>query len=381
MPTLFAQDYFSQAKEIRNVDAAKDLADSVPQILYGFLHDELNNEDYRSRMKNLEPGDWYSSGGYRVVVIAAGSKRIYRFRTLSMTRQKTPDAKTQVASLLEQVNNGTSFESLFDQYAENSGPDAQVYGDVGWVDLDFFVDSFQEAVAERKKGERFVAGDEERGWFNLVEMTHKPKKKKGHFVLLIPNTNPKSYFETIDHQKNISKLSSRDDLFRYAEKYPGDVMIQMLNQRSDVALYNRFASEENRAQETTIIKEESTNYQFIKDTTVELFSIQYIYLNGAQMTRDARSEAIHDIYDQFHSNVPFDSIVSQYWPDNNGLSQLRNIEGALLAEDLVEKVRSTTVGQLFVARVGQSYFLGVPLEKPKQVDAVLVIAYPNTTEE
>ncbi|GAB5416036.1 MAG: hypothetical protein Crog4KO_13800 [Crocinitomicaceae bacterium] len=378
----FSQDVLKEAQKIRDIEQAQQFADKTPQIVFGFLHDEMNNEDYDSRKKNLNSGDTYKSGGYHVVVVAEGSKDIYRFRLLTITNQNMPNAKDQVEKLLKEINEGASYEKAFEKYAENNGPDKQVYGDVGWVDLDYFVDDFSDAVANRKKGDRFVAGDDARGWHNLVEMTHKPKKKKGHFVLLIPNSNQQSYFESIDHAKNIAKLNSREELFNYAQKYPGDVMIQLLNSKSNKQLYNSLAIHKERDfSREEVLSDGQTSYRHILDTTVELFSIQYVYLNGAEMSRETRTEAIHDIYDQFHSNVPFDSIVEQYWPDNNGLSKLQDIEGALLAPDLVEKVRSTTVGQLFVARVGQSYFLGVPLEKPKKVPAFLVISYPNLTEE
>ncbi len=378
----FSQDVLQEAQQIRDLEQAQQLADNNPQVVFGFLHNEMNNEDYSRREKDLNPGDTYTSGNYHVVVIAEGAKEIYRFRLLTITNQKTPNAKDKVEKLLKEINAGASYEKAFEQYAENNGPDKEVYGDVGWVDLDYFVDDFSKVVANRKKGDRFVAGDDARGWHNLVEMTHKPKKKNGHFVLLIPKSDQQSYFESINHAKNIAKLDSREELFNYAQKYPGDVMIQLLNSKSNAELYNSLAIRKDRDfSKEEVLTDGQTSYRHILDTTVELFSIQYVYLNGSEMSRETRTEAIHDIYDQFHNNVPFDTIVAQYWPDNNGLSKLQDIEGALLAPDLVEKVRTTTVGQLFVARVGQSYFLGVPLEKPKKVPAFLVISYPNLMEE
>lgn len=380
---MFAQDYVARAKQIRDVEQAALFADSLPQVVLGFMHDDMNNEDYQTRKDNLESGDGYTSGSYHVINIAEGTKEIYRFRLLTVTEQRVPDAKNQVEKLLLEINNGASYEETFKEYAENNGPDAQAFGDVGWVDLDYFVESFKTTVEKRKKGDRFVAGNAESGWYNIVEMTHKPKKKKGHYVLLIPNANPDPFFQNINHQKNIAKLSEKQEFRRYAQKYPGDVMVQLLNEASNRELFDAFKEQSVMVskEEAAVITQDGTSYHFVADTSVELFSIQYIYLNGSEMSRETRSEAIHDIYDQYYANVPFDSIVEQYWPDNKGLSQLLNIEGALLADDLVEKVRATTVGQLFVARVGQSYFLGVPLEKPKKVDAILVLSYPYQTTE
>lgn len=380
--SLFAQDYLTRAKQLRDVKQAAEFTDSLPQVILGFLHDEMDNEDYQQRKNGLRPGDSYKSGTYQVVTIAEGTKDLYRFRLLTITQQNNPNAKEQIEQLYQDVNEGSSFEKLYQEYAENNGPEAKAFGDVGWVDLDFFVTSFQNEVEKHKKGDRFIAGNEEVGWFNLVELTHKPKKKKGHFVLLIPDTNPDPFFQNINHTKNIAKLSSKSEMRHYAQKHPGDVMVQLLNEVGNQALYADFKNQwsTESGEQANVILKDRTNYRFISDTTVELFSIQYIYLNGSEMSREARSEAIHDVYDQYYANVPFDSIVRQYWPDNNGLSKLQNIEGALLADDLVEKVKSTTVGQLFVARVGQSYFLGVPLEKPKKVKAVLVLSYPNQSE-
>lgn len=376
-----AQDHLTRAKEIHNREQAQSFADSIPQVVFGFLHDKMPNDDYQSRKSDLKPGDSYESGAYHVVVVEEGSKELYRFRLITMTNQKYPNAKDEVKKVFMELNNGTSFEELYQNYAENKGPTANDYGDVGWVDLDVFVDSFRDAVIGRSKGDQFMAGDHASGWYNIVEMTHNPKATKGHFVLLIPKSNPNNYFEAIDHKKNISKLNTKEELRNYVLKYPGDVQLELVNNTSQRELFEEFQKERELNKEGTVeLSSDQRWYQFIEDTSVQLVSIQYVYLDGSKMSRDERSEAIHDIYDQFNANVPFDSIVDQYWPNNNGLSILRNIESGLLAEDLVEKVRTTTVGQLFVARVGQSYFLGVPLEKPKQLKSMLVISYPKLNE-
>lgn len=378
----YAQDYLSRAKEIRDIDQAQMFADSLPQVVFGFLHDRMNNEDYQSRKDDLNPGDSYESGSYHVVTIAEGSKEIYRFRLLTMTNKNSPHAKGEIKRVYEKLKDGDKFEDLFTQYAQNGGPDKEVYGDVGWVDLDFFVDNFQSAVRDKKKGDQFVAGDDETGWYNIVDMTHNPKKMKGHFVLLIPNANPNNYFNNVDHKKNISRLNTKEEYRAYVNKHPGDVQLELLNKTSNRQLFDEFKVllEDKKEKDLEISKDQRV-YQYISDTSVQLMSIQYVYLDGSKITREERSEAIHDIYDQFNANVPFDSIVEQYWPDHNGLSILRNIESGLLADDLVEKVKTTTVGQLFVARVGQSYFLGIPLEKPKQLESMLVISYPKQNEE
>ncbi|MCR9174214.1 MAG: hypothetical protein NXI10_17085 [bacterium] len=378
----FGQDILSRAKEIRDIEHAQAFADSLPQVAFGFMHDQMTNEDYQSRKNDLKPGDSYESGAYYIVAIAEGSKELYRFRLLTLTEQKTPNAKDEIRKIYMKWGAGTSFEELFDQYAENKGPGTNPFGDVGWVDLDIFVDSFQSSVKGRTKGDRFIAGDDASGWYNVVDMTHNPKKTKGHFILLIPKASPDNYFSAIDHKKNIGKLKKKEAFREYAKKHPGDVQLELLSTTSNRKLFEQFQKERQQNKRGNIILSEGQRwYQFIEDTSVQLVSIQYIYLDGSKITRDERSEAIHDIYEQFHSNVPFDSIVAEYWPDNNGMSALRNIETGLLAKDLAEKVLTTTVGQLFVARVGQSYFLGVPLEKPKQQASMLVISYPKLSEE
>ncbi len=380
--TSFAQDYLSRAKEIRDVSQAQAFADSVPQIVLGFMHEKMPNEDYQSRKDELKSGDAFESGSYHVVIIDKGAKDIYRFRVLTMSNQVSPNAKAEIGHVFEKLESGTSYEELFEKYAQNSGPDKEVYGDVGWVDLDYFTESFQSSVRGRKKGDTFLAGDDNSGWYNIVDMTHSPKKMKGHYVLLIPNTNPNPYLESIDHGKNISKLKSKEDLRQYVNKHPVDVQFELMNNASNAELYAEFKELLKKGSKKEVkIEQNQRVYQFVSDTAVQLLSIQYVYLDGSKISREERTESIHDIYDQFYANVSFDSIVEQYWPDHNGLSILRNIESGLLADDLVEKVRSTTVGQLFVARVGQSYFLGVPLEKPKQLESLLVISYPKLKDE
>lgn len=381
--SVFSQSYLSRAKEIRNLEHAQAFTDSVPQVILGFMHDKMGNPDYDAIKKELEPGTSFESGGYHVVVVKAGKKNLYRFRLITMSRLNNPEAEAQIETVLKELKRGSSFETLFETYAENIGPESPAYGDVGWVDIDFFVDSFKSKIVGKKKGDQFIASDPTSGWYNVVDMTHNPQAEKGHFVLLIPNTNTSSYFNTINHHKNIGKLTSSQQMRDYAGKHPVDVQLELLNEASNPQIYaelqEQLKSKGSKSKNWIVNNERA--YQFISDTSVQLLSLQYIYLNGSELSREQRSAAIHDIYDQFYANVPFDSIVQQYWPDNNGLSTLQNIESGLLADDLVEKVKTTTVGQLFVARVGQSYFLGVPIEKPKQRESYLVISYPKPSSD
>ena len=87
----YAQDYLSRAKEIRNIDEARLFADSLPQVVLGFMHDKMLNVDYQSRKDELKPGDTYESGSYHVVTIDEGAKEIYRFRLLTISNQNSPN--------------------------------------------------------------------------------------------------------------------------------------------------------------------------------------------------------------------------------------------------------------------------------------------------
>lgn len=379
--SLFAQDFLEEMKGISSLEEARSFADSLPQVKLAFLHPEIQNQEYVDRHQDLKPGDTYKTGNYRVFIVSEGSKEVYRFRLLTLTQRQTDNAAEQAQKIFDELKDGLSFEQLFDEYAENKMNGNR--GDVGWVDPEFFIKSFRNDLQGKTKGDQFLSIDQESGWYNIVDMTHNPKTTSGHFVLFYPEVATNSVPPEVNHEKNIQKLTSQEELRSYAKGYPGDVSLQLLNKIASRELFDRIIKRkgEVRKKEPVFIDDGTLRYRWIRDTSVELLSVQYIYLNGAKLSRDAKNEAIHDIYDQFHSNVPFDTIVKQYWPDNNGLSIMRNIEGSLLDEDFASKVRSTTVGQLFVARVGQSYFLGVPLEKPRKVDAVLVLAYPKPLEE
>lgn len=381
--SIHAQDYTALAKDVRSLEEAQKLADSLGPVNVGFMHAELENPEYLARMNELQPGDSYLTGFYRVVVVSEGSKDLYRFRLLSLTEKNTPGASQKAKELFRDLINGRPFEELHQEYAENKTDGENSVGDVGWVDPDFFIESFKKDLVGHRKGEQFLSSDPALGWYNIVEMTHEPKEMQGHYVLFFPEEQQQVFDPSVNHEKNFRKLKSLQEFKGYVQSYPGDVSLQIMNKAGNADLFESMVSEKENVKknEPTTIDADGIRYRWLKDTTVELFSIQYVYLDGSKMTSESKNEAIHDIYDQYHANVPFDSIVSHYWPDHNGLSVMRNIEATLLAEDLVTKVRATEVGQLFVARVGQSYFLGVPLEEPKKVEAFLVIAYPKPMEE
>ena len=378
-----AQDFTALTKEVRSIEDAQKLADSLEQVNVGFMHAELENPEYLERMNELKPGDTYLTGFYRVVVVSEGNKDLYRFRLLSLTEKNTPGAAETSKELLRDLKNGRSFEELHNEYGENKTDEENSVGDVGWVDPDFFIESFKRDLIGRTKGEQFLSSDPKLGWYNIVEMTHEPKEMRGHYVLFFPEEQQQVFDPSVNHEKNFRKLKSIQEFKNYVQSNPGDVSLQLMNKTGNANLFESMASEKENVKknEPITIDADGLRYRWLKDTTVELFSIQYIYLDGSKMSSETKNEAIHDIYDQYHANVTFDSIVSQYWPDHNGLSVMRNIEGTLLADDLVTKVRASEVGELFVARVGQSYFLGVPLEEPKKVAAFLVIAYPKPMKQ
>jgi hypothetical protein len=376
------QELLKELQEVRTLAEAQRYADSLPQLNFGFMHTDAEISEYQERRKKLKPGDTFKTQMHQFVVVSKGKKELYRFRLLTLMASEVNNADVLADSIVEAMQGGTSFTSFYESFANDRAKEQNPSGDLGWVDPDYFTGDFKDDILGKQKGDIFLTKDERAGWYNIVEMTHAPKLTSGHYVLFYAAGQSSPELPIVNHEKQTRGLQSTHEFKLYTQRYPGVVALELLHQSSNETLYRRFLAMQRVAQQgdALVIDSEETRYRVVKDTTVELFSIQYIYLNGEKMSRDERNAAIHDIYDQFHANTPFDSIVTQYWPDHDGRSVLRNIDGALLADDLVEKVRSTIVGQLFVARVGQSYFLGVPLEKPKKRAALLVLSYPKPEE-
>ena len=134
-------------------------------------------------------------------------------------------------------------------------------------------------------------------------------------------------------------------------------------------------SDSKRGDEGVYFDDYEKRYRWIKDTSVVLYSFNYIYLSGDQLSKKDKDDAIKDIYNKFNKGVPFDEIIAEYWPDNNGMSNLSEIDGGLLDPDFVAKLQTTGIGELFVARVSQSYFIGVPYKEPRTEKAFLVLSY------
>lgn len=375
---LFAQDHLSAIQSIHSLKAAEEYAEKHEDVNVAFMHARMNNEPYLSRMDSLQVGDSYEAHMYRIYVAAEGEKKLYRFRLISLTDQKqNGHARERADSIVEQLKAGTSFEQMFLQFTENP-IDSTSFGDVGWVDLDYFIPSFQDDVRDKHKGDIFASHDDNLGWHNIVEMTEEPEVVQGHYVLFFPEMSFVNSQVDVDHSLRIDKLKTPDELISYANKHAAEgVSLVLFNKKGNPTMYEAMSEAKAAAKrkKPIVVEEDVNRYRWIRDTTVELYAFQYIFIDGSKYSKDEKNKMLNDIYQRHQSGIPFDDLATEYWGSKNNQSRLENIEGTLLMPEVTEKLNSTDVGQIFVARTSQSYFIGVPLRKPEKVPAFLAIQY------
>lgn len=380
LPTLlFAQDHLSKIQGIKSLREAESYASAHEDVNIAFMHAEMNNEPYLSRMDSLEVGDSYEAHMYRIYIAAEGEKKLYRFRLISLTDQRKNNRAGVLAdSITEELRSGTNFDTLFIRFAENPGGEFGILGDVGWTDLDYFIASFQDDLRGKHKGDIFVSHDYEKGWHNVVEMTDEPKTVTGHYVLFFPELSFINSQVTIDHAPRIEKLKTANEMVAYAQKNAADgVSLLLLNELANKEMYNEMAEvkKKTKRKKPIILNKDGARYRWVADTTVELYAFQYIFIDGSKYDKDAKNAMLNDIYARYSAGTPFDTLATEYWGSNSNQSRLEGIEGSLLMPEVTAKLNSTEVGQIFVARTSQSYFIGVPLRKPENAAAFLVIQY------
>lgn len=377
---VFGQSYnVEEVEAIQSLEEAEAYVELHSDIYLTFLSSESKDLEYLKRRDSLKPGDSYAAPYFNVHIVAEGEKELYRFSLVSLNEQVNPNAAEDSKKALLELQEGTPFEEVFRKYVDNlidRGPET---GDLGWVDIDYFVESFRNDLLNRNKGDKFISHDEERGSYHVIEITHAPKKFKGHYALFYGGAVSPTVVSEENHAKNIAKLKGEKELLAYAKKYQDEVFLNLINEVSNQREYNLFteAKKNTSKNKPVVIEREDQDYRYVKDTTVQLYSIQYIYIDGTNLAKEEKNKRINEIYNKFHAGTEFDELVEEYWPENRGMSKMLNVEGVLLAEDLVAKVRTTNVGELFVARVGQSYFIGIPLEKPLTANAYLLLTYPH----
>jgi hypothetical protein len=244
-------------------------------------------------------------------------------------------------------------------------------GNLGWVDPDLFVPSFRDNVKSHSKGEVFISDSEEQKWYHVVVMLDAPKKVNGWHMLAYPLNAVLNEPEMIDHEVNLEQISSWVEFHDYSKKYD-DVNLHLFNEVNDLQFFWNIEGK-NIGDIVTI---ENMRFKIIKDTSVNLYSFQYIYLNGDEMSKNEREEKLREIYTRYNKGESLDVLVRDYAPNQKEYSIMENVEGALLAPEVLEKLKVTPVGNLFVARVSQSYFVGTLLEPVQKAKAFLVIGYP-----
>ncbi len=379
MGNVFAQGHRDASETIRSEDDAIAYADAHSSVSAIFLCDDFNRIQLGDQSDTLKPGDLVSNRHYEMRIIALQEKEIYRFKIISLTTTQDENAAERIDDMYRQSQAGKTFNEVYHDNMPIPPKTELELGDAGWLDADFYPEPFQSAVKAGKKKDVFVVHDTVRGWHNLVFVTHAPKKAKGFFVLLYPQAEAGSLpIPKVNHANNIELIVASEELIMYGKKYPDEVRLELINASSEPYRYSEIAKVKgNRAVDAPVYYDDSEfRYRWIKDTTVMLYSFQYVYLNGETLSKEERNTAIQDIYKRFNDGVPFDTIVKDYWPDNKGMSTLSAMDGALLDPDFVAKLDETNVGELFVARVSQSYFVGVPLTAPQEVNAFLVLGFP-----
>lgn len=368
-----AQGHAENIAKLKSLQEAQNYAESNPGVEVAFMHSKLDNESYTSRMDTLKIGDCYSVQFYRICVVASGEKKLYHFRLFSFLEDQIPNARELADAVADSIQSGVPFETMYNRY---SGKTDVVSADVGWVDPDYFIPSFREDLLNKHAGEVYATHDSNYNWHNIVEILEEPQMIEGNYVIYFPEEIAQSGVQ-VDHDANLDQLKSSKEITDYINEHD-DVQLQLFNALNNPDFFKKVQLQKEKVgrKKMVIVDSDDRRYRLVKDTTVELFSFQYIYLDGSKYSKERKNEIIKEIYDRYNAGTSFDVLVKEYWPENTVNSKLEGVEGALLVPEMVEKLQTTEVGKLFVARTSQSYFLGVPLREPEKVDAVLMIGYP-----
>lgn len=372
----FSQRYESDIAAINSRESAEAYAELHGDVSIIFLHDNLENSTYLEMKDTLKVGDSFKMQFYRLRVVELGEKELYRCSYIFMDSKNQIDGKVQrdQDEILKKLKSGDSFPSLHAKYSMDKNENN---GDLGWIDPDHMAPGFRDGILTHKYGDIFKCSDDTLGWYYVVKITEKTKKIKGHYVLVYPEMGPLGISETIDHEANLKLLSTDEEIKEYALNNES-VDIHLFNEVNDPQFFKNLVQFENTG--APIIGNkfdvDGMRYVVLKDTTVKLYSFQYIFIDGSKISEDERKGKVNDIYNRYNGGESFDSLISDYWSENKEYSTLENFEGTLLMDELVTQLDLKKPGEIFVARKSQSYYIGVPLEKVKVVEAYFAISYP-----
>lgn len=376
----FSQDHRTDVAAINSLEDAQLYADRFREVNVVFFHENLDNKAYLDMKDTLKVGDQFKMQFYNVRVVELGSKKLYNCRYIFINEQNLTDGEAQrnQDEIINQIKSGKSFEEVHKVYSMDNNSNG---GDLGWVDPDHMAAGIRDGLSSHKSGDVFKCSDDTLGWHYVVEIIEKPKKVDGHFVLVYPETVSFEGDENIDHEANLRMLSTDEEVRDYSMKHDG-VNLHLFNEVNDLQFFWNVKQLQESA--ATIVGNkmdiDGMRYVVLKDTTVKLYTFQYIFIDGNSVSSEERKRRVNDIYDRYNGGESFESLVNAYWTGNKEYSTMSNIDGALLMPELVAQLDAKKPKELFVARASQSYFVGVPIEATKVVQAYLAISYPIMTE-
>ncbi|MFT6245362.1 MAG: Zn/Cd-binding protein ZinT [Salibacteraceae bacterium] len=374
--SAYSQNHKDAISSINTIEDAETYADEFDEVSIVFLHEELENSTYIDMKDTLKVGDGFSMQFYRLKVVALGEKELFHCRYIFINEFELEEgqAKKNQDLIVNKLSNGDAFEDLHAKYSMDKNLNV---GDLGWIDPDHMAEGFRDALIMHKNGDVFKCSEDSLGWHYVVEVTDKPKKINGHYVLVYPEITNIGNDQNIEHEANLKELNSANEMRDYARKNSA-VNIHLFNSVNDMQFFRNL--EELKEQSEVIVGNkvdiEGTRYVILKDTTVALYTFQYIFIDGTKLSIEERKRRINDIYTRYNGGEEFQSLVNAYWAENKEYSTMTNIDGALLMPELLAQLNIKKPGELFVARTSQSYFIGIPLEEVTIAEGYVAISYP-----
>lgn len=374
------QDHKTAIAGLNNLEDAQVYADKHQDVNVIFLHENLENSTYLQMKDTLKVGDSFKMQFYRLRVVELGKKDLYNCRYIFMNDYDMIDGEAQINQdkIIEELKAGKNFSDLHSEYSMDDNENG---GDLGWIDPDHMAAGFRDALLEHKNGDFFKCSDDSLGWHYVVEITEKPKKVEGHYMLIYPEEGPIEIDQNIDHEANLKELSTDEEVRDYARKNEA-VNLHLLNEINDLKFFS-YVNDLVKKGEPVVgnkVDIEGMRYVVLKDTTVKLYTFQYIFIDGSTISDEERKRRVNDIYTRYNEGESFQSLVNAYWTENKEYSTMSNVDGSLLMEELVAQLNAKGPGELFVARTSQSYFVGIPIEATKLAKAYLAISYPLLVE-
>lgn len=366
---------------VANIDNKEDAAlyaEDYPMVNLIFLHEGLDNETYHQMKDTLEVGDHFQMQFYHLSVVEKSSKELVHCRYIYIDQKNLGDGEG--VSIQEKIHKGleagAQFDSLHAIYSMDNNPNQ---GNLGYVDPDHLSEGFKNGLRSHEYGDIFTCSDDSLGWYYVVEITKEPRKVDGHYVLVYPEQAFSD--ENVDHEANLRNFSSDAEIKEYAAQH-NDVMITLKNSENDLQFFWNIEQLKEKGEYVVGNKMDidGTRFVILKDTTVKLYTFQYIFIDGEKVSEEERKKRMNDINDRYMNGESFEVLIEAYGPENTEYNTMSNMEGALLADELVAQLDSKNPKEIFVARLSQSYFIGILLEPVKEAEAYLSISYPIYTK-